>query len=150
MTFQDIAFWFFRCFGALYAVGGVAVIVMVARYHWLDKAMHQLEQITAQLGDESEATADPGRNLWLAAGGVLTSAAGVAMVLASRWSVWLLAALVVHQVLYFWRQHIRESRARSEAGAEEARPTRATVKAFNTAAILAVLSAWLNTQGLLT
>lgn len=58
---------------------------------------------------------DTGRDLWVAAGGVLTFLAGCSLLAASRFALPLCLALCVHQLLYFARQ---AHRLRAERGYE--------------------------------
>jgi hypothetical protein len=132
----------FRAIGALWVVGGVFLLRQLWVNRDLDQAMRMLEKA---LGESSED--DHGRARWMAVGGVLTVLTGAAMLLALKLSVALLAALILHQMLYFIRQRRRELAARNAADAEEAQPSIQTRNAFIFSLGVAVLAAWLLYRG---
>ena len=61
-------------------------------------------------------------------------------------ALWLLAAIIIHQLMYFIRQHRRERAAVSAEAKHEARVNRRTINGFYSALIMAVLAAWLYHQ----
>jgi hypothetical protein len=153
MTLEQALVWVLRGFGALYIVGAIMLFRHLRVYALVDDATQRLEMMTREIeGEETPARdeVDKGRNGWLAAGGVLTAIAGLAMVFALRMSVVLLVLVVIHQIAYFIRQRHREVTAKSVEEALDARPTQATRNGFYTCLVLVVLAAWLGWRGALT
>lgn len=158
MSLADVLIWVLRAFGALYLIGGL----FLARQMWfwarIGPSMNELSRTIAAFQAEMEpekpkpapaVTDDVSRSWWLFAGGLITAAAGAAMLIGHRAAIALLALLVAQQMLYFIRQRRVELRAATRDDAEEARPTQATINGFATALLLAVLAAWLGWQGAL-
>lgn len=158
MSLPEGLAWVLRAFGALYVVGAVFLFRLLRFDSFLDKALREIEEVSDAVAREAGEPAparprvpeDRARNVWLAAGGALTLAAGVAMLLASRFAVPLLALLVVQQLFYFMRQRRRELRAATPEEALDARPTAQTRSGFYYSLVLTVLAAWLGWQGALT
>jgi hypothetical protein len=150
----DVLTWCLRLFGVGYFVGGV----WMARQMWfwarITPSMNKLTQTIEEFNAETEGRApraapldeDVNRSWWLFAGAVITAAAGFAMIFAHRLAVPLLAAIIVHQMLYFIRQRRRERAAISAEAKHEARVNRATINGFFGALVMAVLAAWLYYQ----
>ncbi len=143
-----IATWLLRAVGLLWLFGGIAVIVQVRRLQPLEDALDQLETMAAELPDDpddpdddkaldeqaddddlGEPIADPGRNRWMIAGGVLTAVTGVGLLLAARWVMVPLTLLLAHQVLYVRRQDHKVAAAKTDFGAEVASVSRAAWRA---------------------
>ncbi len=135
--------WVLRGFGALYLLGGV----QGARDAWFWARRHATIDAMFAPARRAEDTAlpraDTGRSWWLFTGAVLTAAAGLAMLAAHALAGPLLAAIVIHQLLYFMRQRRRELRAKSDAEASDARPAPDTVNGYFIVVCLALLTAWL-------
>lgn len=141
-----------RAFGLLYLVGGLFAVRQMWQLRTFEvglEALHRQAQAFWQEGDAplAPSSADVGRMNWLIAGGVLTALSGAAMLAASRFAVPLLAALVVHQLLYFARQRRRELSAPNAEAAADAQPERSTRNAAFVAFAIAVVSAWLLASG---
>ena len=152
MTFADIAVWILRAFGVLWTVGALALLRQLYFNSKLDPMIEALDRMSAESGGEERAPPEPddkGREHWMLAGALLTLAAGVAMIIAHRVAVAILAALIIQQVLYFIRQRRRELIARTPAQAEHERPTKETVNGFYTSLGMAALAAWLYGAGAL-
>lgn len=158
MIFVEVLTWVLRIFGALYLVGGL----IGARQFWfwaritpdMNRLGQAMRDFSAELGETNDAAEkliepDTGRPWWLFVGAVILALAGAAMMLAHWLAVPLLAAIIVHQMLYFVRQRRREVRAESPAQAAEARVDQRTINGFFAALILAVLASWLYAQGAL-
>ena len=136
-TLLIVMTWLLRAIGLLWLFGGIAVIVQVRRHQPLEDALDQLEALAAELpsgadeGDDEgdEPVADPGRNRWMIAGGVLTALTGVGLLLAARWVMGPLTALLLHQLLYVRRQDRKVAAARTAEGAEIASVSRAAWRA---------------------
>lgn len=151
MIVVDVLTWCLRLMGVGYFVGGV----WMARQMWfwaqITPSMNKLTQTIEAFNAETEGRApraapldeDPNRNWWLFAGAVITALAGLAMIFAHRLAVPLIAAIIVHQMLYFIRQRRRERAAISAEAKHEARVNRATINGFYGALVMAVLAAWL-------
>lgn len=146
----EIATWMLRVFGALYLIAGL--IAARQMYFWarIAPSMNEFARVAEEFKADVEERApqpplkeDGGRSWWIFAGALLLAIAGVAMLLAHWSAVPLLAAIIVHQLLYFIRQRRRELRASTPDAAEEARPNRATINGFFGGLIMAVLAAWL-------
>ncbi len=153
MNVEAALVWVLRGFGALYIVGAVLLFRHLRVYALVDDATKRLELMTREIeGEETPSldAPDKGRNGWLAAGGVLTAIAGLAMVFALRISLVLLVMAVIHQIAYFMRQRHIELNAKTPEEAEDARPTQATRNGFFTCLALTVLAAWLEWQGALS
>lgn len=149
MTGSDIGVWVLRGFGALWVLGALFGLRQAWFGSKIDKAIEKLEQMAAEFGEAPPAREpeDRGREAWMIAGLVLLFAAGVAMALAHRLAVPLLAALIVQQLGYFIRQRRRELKAETAEEAAQARPERTTVNGFFTSLIMATLAAWLFHEG---
>lgn len=151
MIAAEILVWLLRLFGVLYLLGGL----WGARLFWfwarLGPQLNQLSQMAEEAPDRDAPPIEPdnARNWWLFAGALLMAAAGAAMSLAHALAVPLLAAVIVHQLLYFIRQRRRELAASSAVEAAEARPARATINGFFSGLVMAVLAAWLYSVGAL-
>jgi hypothetical protein len=153
----EIATWVLRVFGALYLIAGL--IAARQMYFWariapsINEFARVAEEFTADVeGREPRPPAlneDGGRSWWLFAGSLLLAIAGVAMLLPHWSAVPLLAAIIVHQLVYFIRQRRRELKAATPDAAVEARPNRATINGFFGGLIMAVLAAWLYYEGAL-
>ena len=149
MNPDQIVLWVLRGFGALWVVGAVFLLRQLWFNAKLDPMIATLEKMAEDMGappEKAKVDVDNGRERWMAVGGVLTLAAGVAMLLGHRLAVPLLAALIVQQILYFIRQRRRELRA-SPADAAMERPTQQTVNGFYTSLLAALLAAWLYWRG---
>jgi Na+-transporting methylmalonyl-CoA/oxaloacetate decarboxylase gamma subunit len=152
MALEDILVWVLRAFGALYIFGAVMLFRHLRVYALVDDATQRIEMMTREFeGEETPPPdhADKSRNGWLAAGGVLTAIAGLAMVFALRISLVLLILVVIHQIAYFIRQRHVEMNAKTPEDALEARPTQATRNGFYTCLGLLVLAAYLEWKGAL-
>lgn len=152
MTLADALVWVLRGFGVLYVVGAVFLFRHLRVYALVDDATQRIEMMTREIeGEETPPPdhADKARNGWLAAGGVLTALAGVAMIFALRMSLVFLVLVVIHQIAYFIRQRHMEITAPTPEAALDARPTQATRNGFYTCLALTVLAAWLEWKGAL-
>lgn len=153
MTLEQALVWVLRGFGALYIVGAVLLFRHLRVYALVDDATKRIEMMTREIdGEENPEPADAfdkERNGWLAAGGVLTAVAGIAMIFALQISLVILVLLVIQQLGYFIRQRMRELAAKSPEEAEDARPSTATRNGFYTCLALTVLAAWLGWKGAL-
>jgi hypothetical protein len=145
MTGPDIGVWILRGFGALWIFGALFGLRQLWFGSKIDQAIEKLEQMAREFGETPppREPEDKGREAWMIAGLVLLFAAGVAMVLAHRLAVPLLATLIIQQLGYFIRQRRRELRAKTPEEAAEARPERTTVNGFITSLLMATLAAWL-------
>ena len=156
MTLLDLGEGVLRVFGCFYVVGALVLANQLRMNLFLDKALDQLNRMSAELAAESGEPSpaptanDGGRTLWMIAGAVLTFAAGVTMALGLRVAVIALGLLVLHQLAYFVRQRRRELRAANAEEAEDARPTQATRNGFMGCLVLFVLAAWLERSGVLS
>lgn len=158
MSLPEGLVWVLRVFGVMYVVGAIFLFRMLRFDSFLDRATRQIQAMADDIARDAgveqrprvDVPEDRGRVVWLAAGGVLTLASGVAMVLGSRWAVLLLVLLVLQQLLYFVRQRRRELAAATVEEALEARPTARTRSGFYYSLVLTVLAAWLAWQGVLT
>ena len=112
--------WILRAVGLLWLVGGA----LVAHNFWqtwqIGRMADTLEAVAKDLAaedapSEPEATEDNGRDLWIAAGGVLTFLAGCALLVASRFAVPACFALCLHQTLFVGRQLLNEGEPLSPA-----------------------------------
>lgn len=153
MIVTEILTWLLRLMGVGYLLGGA----YMARQMWfwanITPSMNRLTQTLEEFNAETEGRApraepadDNARNWWLFTGAVITALAGAAMIFAHRLAVLLLAAIIVHQLLYFVRQQRRERAAISAEAKHEARVDRRTINGFYSALIMAVLAAWLYHQ----
>lgn len=152
MSLEDGLVWVLRAFGALYIFGSIMLFRHLRVYALVDDATKRIEMMTQDVdGEETPPPdhADKSRNGWLAAGGVLTAIAGLAMVFALRMSLVLLVLVVIHQIAYFIRQRHLEVTAKTPEAALDARPTQATRNGFYTCLALTVLAAWLEWKGAL-
>ena len=152
MTFADIAVWILRAFGVLWTIGALFLLRQLYFNSKLDPMIDALEKMTAEFSGDEGAPPEPddkGREHWMLAGALLTLASGVAMLIAHRAAVPILAALIIQQVLYFIRQRRRELVAKTAAQAEHERPTKETVNGFYTSLGMAALAAWLYSEGAL-
>jgi hypothetical protein len=152
MTLLDLGEGVLRLFGVLYALGALWLLNQMRTYHFMDKALDKISGLADEL-DPSRPPRTPvdlGRNLWTMAGGVLLLAAGVTMALGLRVSVVALAALTLHQMIYFIRQRRRELAATSAEDAEDARPAQSTRNGFFSGLAMLVLAAWLERSGALS
>ncbi|MGE3301602.1 MAG: hypothetical protein AB7M12_00635 [Hyphomonadaceae bacterium] len=148
LTIVDLAAAALRLMGVLWVVGGLMLMRELRRNAQLDSIIETLDKLAEDASRPNAPDwADAGRDRWLFAGGVLTIASGVAMALASRFAVPLLAGSIVHQLLYFVRQRRRELRAPTPEAAAAERPTAHTVNGFFMALAMAVLAAWLYHAG---
>jgi hypothetical protein len=158
VSLADLLVWVLRAFGALYLIGGL----WMARQMWfwarlspdMRRLGQALESLSADMGGENAevrelAETDRGQVWWLFVGALITAMAGAAMLLAHRSAVPLLAAIILHQMLYFVRQRRRELAAKTPEAAAEARPDPSTVNGFFSALVMAVLAAWLLHEGAL-
>jgi hypothetical protein len=158
VIFIEIATWVLRIFGVLYLIGGL----FMARQMWfwaritpsMAKFGEAVRSFNAEFGEDAEAAeelaeSDRNRPWWLFVGALITAAAGLAMMLAHWLAVPLLAAIIVHQLIYFVRQRRRELAAKTPDAAAEARVDNATVNGFFAALVMAVLAAWLYHAGAL-
>ncbi|MBU6371262.1 MAG: hypothetical protein KJS97_00925 [Alphaproteobacteria bacterium] len=140
MDVADGALWLLRAIGALWLVGGLFLIRQLLTFGPLERALDQLSPDAAE-------SADRGRDAWMLAGGVTTALAGALLLAGTRWALLGLCAVIVHQMAYFVRQRRRELAAKTEDGAEDARPARATINAFFFSLCVAVLTSWVVSQG---
>lgn len=148
----DFGRWTLQAFGLLYLIGAAFGLRMVWGLARIESMAVKLERIAAEAeGAEPPGHEDGeiGRTRWMAAGLVITFAAGGAMALASHWSVPLLALLVAHQLAYFIRQRRFELKAATDAEAESARPANSTRNAAFLVMALAVFAAILSAAGAL-
>jgi hypothetical protein len=145
-----IVLWLMRILGALWVGGSLFLLKQLWFNARLDPMIEALEKMAEEMGsppDKAKIDIDNGRERWLAAGAVLTLAAGAAMAVGSRFAAPLAAALIVQQLLYFVRQRRRELRAPNPAAAAQERPSREAVNGFYTTLLGAVLAAWLLWRG---
>ncbi len=150
MTMLDLAEGVLRVFGVLYVGGALFMLNSQRTDLFLDKALTQLEKMTAELeGKPPRAPEDTGRTWWLIAGAVLTLAAGIAMALGLRLAVAMLALLLIQQIAYFARQRAREMAAATEEDALDARPNQATRNGFYSCCAHTILAGWLDWRGAL-
>lgn len=150
MTAEDVGVLMLRSVGLLWIVGALFLLRQLWASRKLDTMIETLDRMAQEMGSAAKPLdVDNNRERWLAAGGVVMLAAGVAMGLAHRLAVPLLAALIVQQLLYFLRQRRRELRAADQSDAVLERPSRQTVNAFFFSLIMAVLAAWLYWRGAL-
>lgn len=160
-----------RLIGLLWAIGSVAIIVQVRREAMFDGMLSKL----SSMADEIEADAvasDPGfepaardahrlahqawedaddraRRRWLAIQAVLLGATGLGMAALHPFAVWMVAAVIAAQGLYFfWRERVSRSAPTPELAAG-AKPAASTVNAgwFSLAAGVLVWAA--DARGLL-
>lgn len=150
MTLVDVGEGVLRAFGILYVVGAGFTLWALRLDFFLDKALAQLELALAGGDGEPPPPSDPGRKWWLAAGGVLTFAAGATMALGLRLAVPALVLLMLHQIAYLLRQRRLELKASTPAAAEDARPTQATRNGFYSCVAQTILAAWLGWAGALS
>lgn len=144
---QDLT-WVLRGIGVFYVVGGLVLINQLRINRVLDRAIKQINAMAEEMnpGQAKPLSEDTDREIWLWIGALLTIAAGVTMALASRWAVWALAVLVIHQAIYFTRQRFRELRAKTAEEALDARPATSTRNAFVVLTLVAIFAAWLDYQ----
>lgn len=141
-----------RVVGVLWIVGGGFLLHQLWLNSRLDPLIEKLDRMAREMGAPDSGKPldiDNSRERWMAAGAFILILAGVAMGLGHRASVLLLAAVIVHQLLYFIRQRRRELRASAEAALGE-RPSRQTINAFFFSLIVAVLAGWLYWRGALS
>jgi hypothetical protein len=151
MSIEAAGLIFLRIIGVLWIVGGGFLLHQLWLNSKLDPMIATLEQMAREMGappGKEEIDVDNGRERWMAAGAVVLMLAGVAMGLGHRAAVWLLAAVIVHQLLYFVRQRRRELRASAQDAFME-RPSSQTINAFFFSLVMAVLAAWLYWRGAL-
>lgn len=151
MIITDLARFALQGFGVLYVVGAVFLLRQLWVNRRLDSMIDQLDRMSAALNPSKPPAApeDKQRDVWMAAGGALTFAAGLAMAFASKWAFFLLVALAVQQLFYFARQRWMETRATTAEDAHDARPAQSTQNAFVFCLALLTLAGWLWAQGAL-
>jgi hypothetical protein len=141
-----------RIVGVLWIVGGGFLLHQLWLNSRLDPMIEKLDRMAREMGAPDSGKPldiDNGRERWMAAGAVILILAGIAMGLGHRTSVLLLAAAIIHQMLYFIRQRRRELRSSVEDAPDE-RPSRQTINAFFFSLIVAVLAGWLYWRGALS
>jgi hypothetical protein len=151
MSVEAAGLIFLRIVGVLWIVGGGFLLHQLWLNSKLDPMIEQLELMAREMGAPPGAEkidVDNNRERWMAVGAVALILAGIAMGLGHHAAVWLLAVVIVHQLLYFIRQRRRELRASSQDAYTE-RPSRETINAFFFSLIMAVLAGWLSWRGAL-
>ena len=153
MTVEEVALIILRIVGVLWILGAVFLMRQLWFNSRLDPMIEQLDRLAKEMGapgSGKKLDIDNGRERWMAAGGVIMLAAGIAMGLGHRLAVALLAAMVVQQLLYFLRQRRRELNAADAGDAVLERPSRQTVNAFFFSLGVTVLAGWLYWRGALS
>ena len=85
--------WIARAVGAFYIVGGLFALRAARTNDLLDRALAGIEMKPTPRAERLRAA-----GLWV--GGAMTAASGVALLLLSRWAVWLFLANLLLQALY--------------------------------------------------
>ncbi len=153
MTVDEVGLAVLRIVGVLWILGAVFLMRQLWFNSKLDPMIEALDQMAKEMGapdSGKKLDIDNGRERWMAAGGVIMLAAGVAMGLGHRLAAPLLAALIVQQLLYFIRQRRRELNAADAGDALHERPSRQTVNAFFFSLFVSVLAGWLYWRGALS
>lgn len=155
MNATDIGLIVLRVVGLLWTVGALVLFWHLWRMRSIDRLAQELQRVVATMEEHAPGASagidpvDRGRTAWMAVGGVCLLAAGALMALAHAYVIIALGVLIVQQLAYFIRQRQLELRAKTDDGAEDARPARSTINAFFFSLVMAVLAGWLYRQGAL-
>ncbi|HWA21856.1 MAG TPA: hypothetical protein VG735_05615 [Caulobacterales bacterium] len=141
-----------RIVGVLWIVGGGFLLHRLWLNSRLDPMIEKLDRMAREMGAPDSGKPldiDNNRERWMAVGAIFLMLAGIAMGLGHRAAIPLLAAVIMHQLLYFIRQRRRELRVSVEDAPGE-QPSRQTINAFFFSLIVVVLAGWLYWRGALS
>jgi hypothetical protein len=160
MSGEELALLFLRAMGAVWVVGAIFLLRQLWINSKLDPMIAALEKAAEDLREQAgeppvepkkkQPLVDNARERWLVVGALMTIVSGVAMAAGHRSAMFLLAATILHQLLYFVRQFRREKAAPDEVSAVQERPSTETVNGFYATIILTMLTAWLYYRGALS
>ncbi|QUS59639.1 hypothetical protein IQE94_11960 [Synechocystis sp. PCC 7339] len=117
-----------RLFGAFWIFGGFLTLQAARESLSLDRA---LEAIALEKQDRL-------LSYFLFLGGLFTLTTGIGLVLASRLVFIPLTLSVISQLVYFWLQKRRFSRAKTEEEREDAQVQPTTINAFKISCVVAI------------
>lgn len=135
---NELLGWIIRVVGLMWLIGAFVLVNSLRRDAMLDGMISKLDRIATDLAgegkpkDAAEAWIDRderNRRRWLGAQAVLLGVTGLSMAILSRFSVYLVAALIAAQGVYFLVREMAVRAAPTDEAREDARPSRSTVNA---------------------